>query len=747
MDADVSAPAREAMSSEKMEMRPYARLLTMLGEQLLKNERVALVELIKNSYDADADSVEISFEEFDTGMRASENSTIEIRDDGCGMSLETIRTSWMNPATPQKFLNKKHGERRTRDKGRVIQGEKGIGRFAILKLARKITLTTRTKRARYETVVLFDFTRFDDDFVEENGEEREIFLDEVEITCTKRKPETFKSNTHGTLLNLESLKGTWNDRIIDSIYRDVAVLTDPISNLTHKQVKDKFQILMYCNGEQYILAGDQAESLKSLIEDKSVFKITGQFINKSFLYQLGTNEKREKIGLYDTRMQGLWIWRQRYRHKADREEAARSQSYRCGDFKFHFFIFDFDRNAEGRYNLTQVEKNLLKQHRIYLYRDGLRVYPYGDAEDDWLNIDITRGTGRVGDFFSNDQIIGWIDITQQKNPKLRDKTNREGLIESGGAAEDFTFLIRTFLSYVKHHPFSHYRFKQERKNSVNKIHEGAVSKELAKLKETLEAAGEKKNARQVTKIESDYRRETQFLTKRAEVTEDLAGVGLSVEMTSHDIMLLMDRARDIGLQLAREARKHSIRKIEEQTDMLVGVLEQVVSGMQDIQSLFKSSRRRRRKLRVETVLDKIYQIYSILLEKTEIKYEKILTAKSPLMVSTTDGLLMQVLINLFDNAVYWLETNSLSDSREIRVTLDSERSELVFEDSGPGVYPDDRPYIFEAFFSGKGEEGRGLGLYIARQLLERHRYRIELDECRGDLGGAKFRVRFDQGED
>ena len=95
---------------------------------------------------------------------------------------------------------------------------------------------------------------------------------------------------------------------------------------------------------------------------------------------------------------------------------GKSREYLCGDFSFQFHIFDFSRGIEGRYVLHQSEKNLLKEHRIYLYRDGVRVYPYGDSDDDWLNIDVTRGTGRAGNFFSNDQIIGWVDITQADNP-------------------------------------------------------------------------------------------------------------------------------------------------------------------------------------------------------------------------------------------------------------------------------------------------------------------------------------------
>ena len=602
-------------------------------------------------------------------------------------------------------------------------------------------MTTRPAGAPVETVVLYDFTRFDDDFVKEDGEEKEIFLDEMKIDWSEREPETLRGDRHGTVIEMESLKGTWNDELIELLCRDVANLTDPVSKLTRRRVKDRFQIRVFCNGKRQIVADDQAESLKSLVEDKRVFDIKGRFVSEHCVYRFEKGDGREEVSLYDERIRGLWIWRQRYRAKEARGKAATAQAYRCGDFEFQFYIFDFSRGIEGQYELTQAEKDQLKRHRIYLYRDGLRVYPYGDPEDDWLNIDVTRGTGRAGNFFSNDQVIGWIDITQERNPKLRDKTNREGLIETGGEADDFTFLIRAFLSYIKQYPFGHYQQMQRRKNLAKAVREGAVTKRLAGLKKSLDAAGESGRAREVTKIESEYQREREFLERRAETTEDLAGVGLSVEMASHDIMLLMGRARDIGLKLARDAREGAIESVREQADMLVGVLQQVVSGMRDVQSLFKSSRRRRRTLKVEPILDKIHAIYSSMLDKLEIQYSKSVVGASPLVASTTDGVLMQVLINLFDNAAYWLDTNAPSATRAIRVTLDSDRGEIVFEDSGPGVDAEDRPYIFEPFFSGKGQEGRGLGLYIARQLLERHRYGIELDASKGAFGGASFIVR------
>lgn len=726
-----------------LSVRPYARLLTMLGEQLLKNERVALVELIKNSYDADAGRVDVIFEGFAPDMTNRPGSQIVVRDDGCGMTLETIQRAWMNPATPAKFLAKRKGQRRTPEKKRVVQGEKGIGRFAVLKLARKVSVTTRVRDAELETIIWYDFTRFDDDFVEENGEEKEIFLDDVKIAWDERAPKTLAGDAHGTVIKMEALKGAWNERKIAQLCRDVANLTDPVSRLTRRQATDGVEIGIVCNGQERVVADAEHETLKSLIEDKAVFAIEGCFQNHNCLFRFNKGMGTEELSLYNEHLMGLWIWRQRYLAQEERRRAAEQQTYVCGDFSFQFYIFDFTRGIDGRYLLSQDDKNRLKEHRIYLYRDGVRVYPYGDPDDDWLNIDISRGIGRAGDFFSNDQIIGWVDITHEGNPLLRDKTNREGLIEDGDALRDFVFLIGTFVSYIKQGPFAIYQQKERQKNVAKSVREGAVAEHLQKLKVSLEDAGQSSQAKEVAKVESVYEQERSFLTRRAEMTEDLAGVGLSVEMASHDIMLLMGRAQDIGIRLARHARKGSIEDVRQQADMLVGVLQQIVIGMKDVQSLFRSSRRRRQILKVEPILDKIHGIYAGLLEKHEITYRKSVVGTSPLVANTTDGVVMQLLINLFDNTAYWLETKAPSGPRELRVTLDGDAGELTFADSGPGVDPEDKPYIFEAFFSGKGQAGRGLGLYIARQLLERHGYTIGLaDPVGAVLGGANFVVRF-----
>ncbi|MDE0553628.1 MAG: sensor histidine kinase, partial [Candidatus Poribacteria bacterium] len=221
-----------------------------------------------------------------------------------------------------------------------------------------------------------------------------------------------------------------------------------------------------------------------------------------------------------------------------------------------------------------------------------------------------------------------------------------------------------------------------------------------------------------------------------------AGVGLSVEMASHDIMLLLQSALNTGKHLSKMVRtKAGHDDIEKHVDGLMAALKQVAKGMTDVQSLFKSTRRRRRMLEVEPLLDDTHRLYQILLEQRKVGYQKLRMDDTSLTANTTDGVIMLVLVNLFDNACYWLDT--VVGDKEIRVTLSGKRKELIFADNGPGIASEDVPYIFDPFYSGKGEKGRGLGLYIARQLLERHDYRIKVaDAHQKVLSGANFVISF-----
>lgn len=198
----------------------------MLGEQLIKNERIALIEIVKNAYDADAEWVKISFCGFEGDYKITSESKIIIEDSGHGMTNEVIEEHWLNPATPEKKRRKKI--KATTKKGRVIQGEKGIGRFALLKLGRKINVVTRAEKDAIERVVEFDFSNCDDDFLSEGGKDKDIFLDDLSASVVSRNPQTILARkmtlgtrvistpNHGTRIEISNLKGSWSDKKLET---------------------------------------------------------------------------------------------------------------------------------------------------------------------------------------------------------------------------------------------------------------------------------------------------------------------------------------------------------------------------------------------------------------------------------------------------------------------------------------------------------------------------------------------------
>jgi signal transduction histidine kinase len=240
-----------------------------------------------------------------------------------------------------------------------------------------------------------------------------------------------------------------------------------------------------------------------------------------------------------------------------------------------------------------------------------------------------------------------------------------------------------------------------------------------------------------------YKIEQDFYKKQLETTTDLAGVGLSVETASHDIMMMLNKGVEAIDNLIKDINGNvlSDKELSEELLKIRGIFSFVDSQMKDIQLLFKSSKQRRRAIRVSDILGKVATIYKRTLQRERITL-KIEKNGSPVVAKCTDAVLLQLLINLFDNAVYWLSVINIPDKR-ITITLDGENQQLIFSDNGPGIRDDDKPYIFEAFYSGK-EEGRGLGLYIARQLLNRMGYSIDLAEMKSEkiLSGANFVVNF-----
>jgi len=743
------------MAEKDLIIRPFARLLTMLGDQLIKNEQIAVIELIKNSYDADADWVKVSFEGFTESFDITKDSTIVIEDNGHGMISSVIEKSWMSPATPNKFSV--NGEERKSFKyHRIIQGEKGIGRYAMLKLGKTINLTTRPeddKEHDKEYTLSFDLSKYDDDFIVGASDGQDgIYLDELSFKLLERIPETFvpkdvlvsnmkyvgDDNTHGTRIEISNLSGSWSLSKLKPIKDSFLRFGDLFSELTGTNSKrNKFAIGLYINGKEWNEETKGKDiTLKNLIDTQSVLRIkNGTYYSKAKMFSFCQNDVEKRINIEDLR--GLTSFKQNFYNKT--EDTYREVSD-FGDFEFDFYIFDFAARVDSKFYLPREAKEVIKKHRIYLLRDDIRVLPYGDPDDDWLQIEVKRGTVRAGDFLSNDQVIGRIKISKFGNPHLRDKTNREGLIEDGYYTSDFISIIQSFLSFLRNGAYAAYLNDQKKKAQIASVRRDAVGREIQSLKEQLK--GNSQALSYLSKLENAYQTEVRYQNCRVEQTESLAAVGLSVETASHDIMMMLNKGVDELRALYEDSQYPNFDSatITPELQKLYGIFSYVQNQMKDMQLLFTSSKQRRRQLRVKDILEKVLTIYRRTLAERHIDC-KVDVVGSPLMAKCTDADLLQLLINLLDNAIYWLADIK---EKQIIITLDGKKCKLIFSDNGLGIRKDDEPYIFEAFYSGKGEEGRGLGLYISRKLMERNNYSIELADVNDDriLSGANFVVNF-----
>ena len=738
-----------------LKIRPYARLLTMLGDQLIRDEQIALAELIKNGYDADADWVKVSFIGFmpnnkNGDFELTKDSKIIIEDNGSGMGRDVIEKSWMNPATPNKKLQENSSI--ITKKGRTIQGEKGIGRFAVLKLGRNIVITTRPIGENNEFTLTYDFSKYDDDFLKENGKEKELYLDQLSFDLQENTPihfierevivnnKKFTDNAHGTIIEISDLKGSWDKDKIDKVNKESQKLESVFDKIFKRNIKYPFSIGFNMNGEDMPYIDPKVDKLATLLKEYSVLRITkGKYNHNRLQFEYVLNGNPYVLSLKDPLLSALTPFKERFMANKDIFENPILREPECGSFSFNFFVFDFAANKESVYYLDRADKEIVKEHRIYLYRDKIRVSPYGDADNDWLETDKKRGTGKAGGYLSNDQVVGFVDITKKGNPKLKDKTNREGLIEEGRATRDFIMLIHSFLLYIRQHPYEQYKQKikliKEQKDAELHITENKFQRLYDVVKDNEEAIALYKD------LHSAYIKEKEIYNNRINVTEELAAVGLSVETASHDLMMMLSQGINHLVDLSDAVKGKVLEKsriLEELTE-IKNIFLFVQDEMRNIQLLFKSSKQRKRTIRIAPILDKVAQIYKNTLIRAKI--DLIIEERgAPLAIKCTDAVVLQLLINLFDNAIYWLSSISCMD-KKIHIILDGDKKELVFSDNGPGVADDDKPYIFEAFYSGK-DEGRGLGLYIARQLLYRMGFSIVLMNEPLVLPGANFKVGF-----
>lgn len=710
----------EIIDSGSFVFKPRARLIKTIGEELISNDNVAITELVKNSYDAGSPIVEITFQgevqekagdekkkTKSTNIKekyvVSKGASIVIYDEGVGMDFETIQKAWMEPATnyKKKEENKNNSKRR-------FTGEKGIGRFASAKLSSCLELVTKQEN-KDEIVVKFNWNDFSNE---------ESYLDDVKIDWTIRPAQEIKKC--GTILKLKELNEDWDETKISELRVALSRLLNPIVPT------DDFLISIN-------LPDGFGKSLSGLIERPETLNRPNYFIKGSV-----TEDGLPKGIVFFSKMKG-------------REETlslpenlfTTNKSYSVGPFDFEFKIWNRDSEdllslaSETNSIVKNVKKDLDDLCGISIYRDNIRVLPYGNHNNDWVRLDMRRVNNPTLRL-SNNQIVGYISIGLDTNPYLKDQSNREGIVESE-AFEDLKECIKIILNEVEQRRYN----ERPRENQTKETKKVSLFEKLSLASLSAEIKESKPDSTEIINLINQKDAEIkETVSKIQEVISRyrrLSTLGSLVDPVIHDgnNYLYKINLKSTIIYDETQNANCNIEKIAKKANEIQDVRRSFAQLFKRIEPFGGRRRGRPQTIVVEDVIKNQFMLNSEELSRNSISYT---ISNSQHKVTIDESELAVILMNLIQNSIYWLSTIDVERRIHADVMDEQDGLAIIISDNGPGVKEGTEDNIFAPYYSTK-PDGIGLGLAIAGEIMAEYDGELSLVK-NSILGGASFKLLF-----
>ncbi len=689
-------------------IKPAARLITTIGEDLIGDTYAAIIELVKNSFDADANDVNITFE------YENESLKIEIFDDGHGMSRDTILNKWLVPATDNKLKEK------SSPKGRNLQGRKGIGRYAAAILGQKLKLESIDVLGE-ETIVEINWQVF---------EEKE-FLDDVLIEVvteiTNKKP--------GTKLVIEA-KGDkldeWGRPELLKLTRELRKLKSPILNDNEKDIFNINLAFINCPFEEY---NNQIFEIEAFpISDFFDYRISGD------VDELG-NLKASFVNNYDQNI---------VHDNISFKIKLKDGTYYCGPIKFDFRVFDRDPEAISnlidkglvdpitKLAIGKREARLLLDdaYGVNLYREKFRIRPYGNGGIDWLDLDkrrIQNPSVRI----SNNQVIGFVEIMPEEISHLREKSARDGLKEDSNYF-GLVYILQNVINELESRRFNYRKKtgKGRKKDTTKKELEElfdfeSLSKDVSKKLDSLEADENTINEIK-TLIKKEGEKKSLILNniqKTIAIYQGQATLGKVVTVLLHEGRKPVSYFKQQSPNLTRWLKHYKAQGnwdddlYDDILDRLENYIEQSIflsDLFKRLDPLAKQNKGDKKNFLILKAIKKSVAIFKTTLDENSIDID--IRGKEDLLLKGWEEDIIIIFTNLIENSIYWL--NELDEKRNKQITIfveDNDKDIIVhYKDNGPGISKDDieSAAIFNPGYS-KKVNGTGLGLPIAGEAAER----------------------------
>ncbi len=700
--------------------RPKARLISTIGSEIIKDNYAAIIELVKNSYDADANKVEISFSVRDN------NLIIIIKDDGIGMSKETIFDKWLVPATDDKLVNK------FSPKGRKVQGRKGIGRFSAGVLGDKLTMKSVNNGC--ESSIDIDWNEFSS----------AKFLDEVEVVideCKTNKPNGTEFIIHPTVNQSKE----WTDETLGELIKELSKTITPI-----KKETPEFRIFLHIDNIVSLKFSGNTEIKPFAILDLYNYSAIGSI-------------KGQKI---------KFIYENKYENFKDEIEVDLGDKLIniCGNINFEFRAFDRDpsviksltknemfKKMDGsKMAESEIREMLNDICGVFIYRNDFRIRPYGDVDFDWLNLDKERVQNPSVKLGAN-QLFGIIKIEDEEKSNLIDKSARDGLKQNESYAT-FKKIILYIIREIENKRYSYRKNTGKGRNvktsenyiileNINKLssHREIETTVSDILKNEPLSDNAKTNLKQTfDKYEKESEKIARNIQEQIAMYQGQATLGKIMDIIMHEVKKPLswfnNNSEDMPVYYSEYNRTGDmewINKILEKAETAAEQSSLIVALFKRLDPLATKARKTCQNIKIDKVIDDVITVFRRKIEKYDIdinincdKNISFFGWKSDLMMSLT---------NIVENSIYWLAANKSKKIININVTLKEMKLIIDISDNGPGIPIDYilSGCIFDPGFSGKYEGGSGLGLPIAGEAIARNGGLLKAIES---ADGALFRI-------
>jgi len=395
-----------------------AALKDLIGKELITDEFVAVFELVKNSFDANASKVEVIFENNNEGN----NAQIIIKDNGKGMNYHDLKDKWLFVAYSAKRTGKENDDYRDKIKPqRVFAGAKGVGRFSCDRLGKQLNLISKKDESnpRIENLIVHW-----EDF--ENADEKEFV--NIKVTHAELQENSYNLK-HGTALEITGLRDNWNRERILKLKKSLAKLINP----NQGNDSDIFDIEIIAKDELNL---DKAPNSKGKAIDD--WEIVNGFIKNTIFETL---EIKTSNILVQISPNGDFI-ETTLQDRGDLIYYLKEKNPFNDLGNISIYLFQLNRTAKSNFTKAMgIEP--VKYGSVFMYKNGFRVYPYGEPGEDLLLIDNRKQQG-YNRFLGTRDLIGRIEINGEQT-ELKETTSRDGgLVKT----ETYYHLVEFFYDYV-----------------------------------------------------------------------------------------------------------------------------------------------------------------------------------------------------------------------------------------------------------------------------------------------------------